>query len=514
MSVPSVQDLLARRTDFLNGVLQGLRQRIRKEQFETWFRDFQLITLDESGVEFSVPNGFVREWLTRNFMALIRDSVRLAGGKERGVQIRIASRLTGPGSQTRVEPNPPESPSPTSQEKMGLGNLDSSTSESASPAGNSGPAANVADNVLGVMGGLSPSAPAERQGPSVSDLGRSLSLNHNYTFDSFVVGPCNRLAQAAALAIGANPGRAYNPFFVHGGVGLGKTHVLHAICHQILRSRPNHRVLYLSCEEFTNAYIKHIQNETLEEFRSHLRSVDVLAIDDVEFLANKERTQEEFFHTFNSLYNSQKQIVLSSDRPASEIPNLQERLVSRFKWGLEADMQPPCFETRVAIIKRKARIQQVALPDPVAHYIAETVDTNIRELEGAVIKVVGISAITDRKISLALAEEALRGLGAARSNQISLANIMTLITSEFSISARDLTGKSRTQAVCLPRQIGMFLARQHTDHSLEEVGRFFGNRDHTTVLYAVSKIKNRIAVDRIFQDLLAGLSTRLQSGYA
>ena len=258
MSVPSVQDLLARRTDFLNGVLQGLRQRIRKEQFETWFRDFQLITLDESGVEFSVPNGFVREWLTRNFMALIRDSVRLAGGKERGVQIRIASRLTGPGSQTRVEPNPPESPSPTSQEKMGLGNLDSSTSESASPAGNSGPASNVADNVLGVMGGLSPSAPAERQGPSVSDLGRSLSLNHNYTFDSFVVGPCNRLAQAAALAIGANPGRAYNPFFVHGGVGLGKTHVLHAICHQILRSRPNHRVLYLSCEEFTNAYIKHI----------------------------------------------------------------------------------------------------------------------------------------------------------------------------------------------------------------------------------------------------------------
>jgi len=327
-----------------------------------------------------------------------------------------------------------------------------------------------------------------------------------------MVGPCNRLAHAAALAIGANPGRAYNPFFVHGKVGLGKTHLLQAICHTIVRAQPNCRVLYLSCEEFTNRFIDSIQNRTLSQFREYHRSADMLVIDDVEFLANKTQTQEEFFHTFNALYNRQKQIVLSSDCTPPEIPTLEDRLVSRFKWGLETDMSPPCFETRAAIVRRKARMREVELPTDVVHLVAETITSNIRELEGAVTKVLGLATITGNTVDLSLAEQALQDGTPMRSRQVSLSNVMDLITNEFSISAKDLTSKSRTQVISLPRQIGMFLSRRHTEHSLEEVGRFFGNRDHTTVLYAVTKIKKRSSQDRMFQELLSGLSQRLQSG--
>jgi chromosomal replication initiator protein len=238
----------------------------------------------------------------------------------------------------------------------------------------------------------------------------------------------------------------------------------------------------------------------------------VLVIDDVQFLAGKDKTQEEFFHTFNSLYNTQKQIVISSDRPPVDIPTVEDRLVSRFKWGLVTDVQAPCYETRFAIVKRKALLRSVDLDDDVANLIAERVTTNIREIEGSVIKVIGVAAITERPITLALAEEALQGIGAPQVNQISIPDVISMITGEFSITARDLTGKSRTQKISLPRQIGMFLCREYTDHSLEEVGRFFGNRDHTTVLYAVTKIKKRAQTDKMFKELLSRLSSRLESG--
>lgn len=345
-----------------------------------------------------------------------------------------------------------------------------------------------------------------------SALCSETALNKDYTFEQYVVGPCNQLSHAAALAIGQNPGRAYNPLFVHGNVGLGKTHLLQAICHAVKHKPEPSRVLYLSCEDFTNRFILSIQNGRLNDFRDFFRSADVLVIDDVQFLGGKEKTQEEFFHTFNHLYNAHKQIVISSDRPPVEIPTVEERLVSRFKWGLVTDIELPCFETRLAIVNRKARLRGIELPDEVSQYVAERITTSIRELEGAVIKVLGVSAITERTITLTLAEEALKGLASRRPNKISIDNIISLITSEFSISARDLTGKGRTQAVSLPRQIGMFLARDHTDHSLEEVGRHFGNRDHTTVLYAVQKIKNRAKGDRMFKELLANLSARLQAG--
>ncbi len=339
--------------------------------------------------------------------------------------------------------------------------------------------------------------------------GPGAELNRNYTFETFVVGPCNRLSHAAALAVGDNPGRAYNPFFVHGNVGLGKTHVLQAVCHSIRRRNEDATVLYLSCEDFTNRFIHAIQRGELDKFREIHRGVDVLVIDDIQFLENKEKTQDEFFHTFNALYNTNRQIILSSDRPPSDIPTIEERLVSRFKWGLVAEMEVPCFETRVAIVKRKARLRQVEMPDEVAWFIAERIDTNIRELEGAVIKVVGISSITERPLTVELAEEALRGVVVSRTRKLSLGDVMGVVTGHFSVSARELTGKGRTQAVSLPRQICMYLCRQHTEQSLEEIGRFFGNRDHTTVIYAVQKIKKRVKEDRVFRELVGTLSSRL-----
>ena len=338
----------------------------------------------------------------------------------------------------------------------------------------------------------------------------STELNQNYTFDQFVVGPCNRLAQAAALAAGTTPGRAYNPLFVHGNVGLGKTHLLQAICQTVLRKNRDARVLYMSCEDFTNRFIHCIQTGELDAFREYHRNIDVLVIDDVQFLANKDKTQDEFFHTFNALYNANRQIIISSDRPPSEIPTIEERLVSRFRWGLVAEMEVPCPETRVAIIKRKARLRRVEIPDDVAWFIAERIDTNIRELEGAVIKVVGVASITERPLSVELAEEALKGVVVSRTRKLTLSDVMSVVTAHFSVSARELTGKGRTRAVGLPRQICMYLCRQTPEQSLEEIGRFFGNRDHTTVIYAVQKIKKRVKEDRVFRELVNTLSVRLQ----
>ncbi len=310
------------------------------------------------------------------------------------------------------------------------------------------------------------------------------------------------------FAIGEHPGCAYNPLFVHGNVGLGKSHLLQAICHTVLRRDPNARVLYLSCEDFTNAFIQAIQNGHLDSFREQYRTADMLVIDDVQFLANKEKTQDEFFHTFNALYDGQKQIVLSSDRPPVEIPTVEERLVSRFKWGLVAEVEAPCFETRAAIVKRKAAGRNIDLTDDVARYIADVIASNIRELEGAVIKVIGIAALTFQAITLELAQGILSNT-TVRHAKVSVDDVMSLITSEFAISARELTGKSRTQTVSMPRQVAMYLLREYTESSLEDVGRVFGNRDHTTVLYAVNKIRERAQKDRIFKELLDGLGNRL-----
>jgi len=512
--------------DLQRTVLLQLLAKVRREQFETWFRSLRLGRVDDREMEFSVTSQFVRDWIQKNHLPTLRD-VAANDGKRRSVLLSLRPEdgwdslsivgLDATLRPTEIVARPLGSQLASSQlagTQLGSNAVGGGPLGGGSALGGSAAGHGAGGGMLGASGSLNVAEPTPNMNtggvPTGADRrSMQLLLNPNYTFDKFVVGPCNRLAHASALAIAENPGNAYNPLFVHGNVGLGKTHLLQAVCYTVQKRNPGARVLYLSCEDFTNTFINAIQNGSLDEFRNIHRKVDVLVIDDVQFLANKDKTQEEFFHTFNSLYNTQKQIVLSSDRSPVEIPTIEERLVSRFKWGLVAEIEAPCFETRVAVVRRKAKGRGEELSDAVSCYIAERVTNNIRELEGAVIKVVGIAAITGRPITIELAEEALRGVAVTRLTQIAVEDVVGLITSEFAISSRDLTGKSRTQAISLPRQIAMYLLREHTELSLEDIGRVFGNRDHTTVLYAVTKIRDRSQNDRLFRDMLDSLGTRL-----
>ncbi len=504
---------------FLEQVLQSLAQRMRRENYEYWFRSFQLHLKDENKVEFKVPSVFIRDWLNRNYLETICQAVEEVSGQRLTVNITLDPELQPQELETAaLETGATGTFHALSEDIHGVmdevgqamgGDHGMAATASSSDLGS--PA--IGGNGLGQRGpDLYSSQQGNRPAQRSGGLNSPTTLNQDYTFEQFVVGPCNQLSHAASLAVGQNPGCAYNPLFIHGNVGLGKTHLLQSICHVIKRQHGVSRVLYLSCEDFTNRFISSAQNRSLDQFREFYRNADVLVIDDVQFLAGKEKTQSEFFHTFNHLYNAKKQIVISSDRPPPEIPTVEERLVSRFKWGLVTHMEQPCFDTRLTIVKRKARLRSTELSDDVCQFIAEQITANVRELEGAVIKVLGLAAITDRPHDLALAEEALQGISTPQPYHIRVSDIISLITSEFSISARELTGKKRTQAISLPRQIGMYLARERTEHSLEDIGRSFGNRDHTTVIYAVSKIKELAKKDRMFKELLARLSNRLCKG--
>ena len=322
--------------------------------------------------------------------------------------------------------------------------------------------------------GRVPSFAEEEEGP--------LTLNADYVFENFVTGPCNRLAHAAAVAAGENPGHAYNPLFIHGSVGLGKTHLLQAICHALSRGSQKPRTLYISCETFTNHFIEAVERGALNRFRYRYRHVDALEIDDIQFLAERERSQEEFFHTFNTLHQAQRQIVLSADCSPSEIPSLEERLVSRFNSGLVARIDPPCLETRMAIVRKKAKLRCIEIPEEVVRLIASRIDSNTRELGGALVKIDAISQMQGGQITMAVAYEALGRHGAPSS--ITIQDILEAVTAWFSLRLSDIQGRKRNKSVARPRQICMYLARELTCHSLEEVGGYFGGRDHTTVLHA------------------------------
>jgi len=309
-------------------------------------------------------------------------------------------------------------------------------------------------------------------------------LNGDYVFDNFVVGPCNRLAHASCLAVSDSPGTAYNPLFVHGCAGLGKTHLLHAVCHRLLDHSPGARLAYITCETFVNEFVEAVERNAVEGFRFRYRQMDILLIDDVQFLSGKDRTQEEFFHTFNSLHQLHKQIVLSADCSPSEIPGLEERLTSRFKWGLVARIDVPCLETRLAIIKKKTKLRGMVLPDQAAMLIATRVKSNTRELEGALNRLHGIAQLEGRHIDLSMVESSLSEQAPVPLNPIKLQDIMTAVTEYFDVRISDMQGRRRSRSIALPRQVGMYLARQFTGHGLGEIGNFFGNRDHTTVLHA------------------------------
>jgi len=458
----------------------ALRSRVQREQFETWFRRAALSRADEDGVLITVQNAFTRDWLRDHYGQALAHAIQEVFGSPRTLEFEVDPErlvLASPPARRTPPDEAGEAPEPRSKPK-------------ASPASTNGRANGAySDRLL---------------------WDSDINLNASYTFDSFVVGPCNRFAHAAAVGVSESPGAAYNPFFLHGSVGLGKTHLLQSLCHALLERTPGTRILFLSCETFVNHFISALENGDLQQFRHKYRNVDVLVVDDIHVLANKERTQEEFFHTFNTLYNAGKQIVLSSDSPPKEIPTLQDRLVSRFKWGLVTEIEKPCYETRMAIMKRKSRVRGRDLPDDVARLLAEHIDTNIRELEGAVTRLTGFATLSGQSITTDLARKVLSEFFEVRVGQPSMEDILRIVTEHFNVKLSELQSRKRTNAIAHPRQVAMYLARKITRHSLEEIGGFFGGRDHSTVLYAVDKIDRLSRQDGRFAELLSGFLGQLQ----
>ncbi|WP_099189747.1 chromosomal replication initiator protein DnaA [Tepidibacter mesophilus] len=341
----------------------------------------------------------------------------------------------------------------------------------------------------------------ENENVSKIEIPSYSNLNPKYTFDTFVIGNSNRFAHAACVAVAEAPARAYNPLFLYGGVGLGKTHLMQAIGHHILSHTKNAKVVYVSSEKFTNELINSIKDDRNEEFRNKYRNVDVLLVDDIQFIAGKERTQEEFFHTFNTLHEANKQIIISSDRPPKEIPTLEDRLRSRFEMGLITDIQAPDFETRIAILRKKAQMENITVPNEVMSYIAKYIKSNIRELEGALTRVVAYSSLTNKEISFELAIEALKDIiSSSRPQELNVNLIKEKVSEYFNIKMDDFSSKKRTRAIAYPRQIAMYLTRELTDLSLPKIGEEFGGRDHTTVIHAHDKIVNDIKTNSDIKD--------------
>ncbi|MDP2652445.1 MAG: chromosomal replication initiator protein DnaA [Candidatus Omnitrophota bacterium] len=354
-----------------------------------------------------------------------------------------------------------------------------------------------------------PLIPADKRGAAPADRS-TVDLNPRFTFDNFVIGPSNRFAYAASMAVAESPAKAYNPLFIYGPVGLGKTHLMQAITHQIKVHHPDVKHCYISSEKFTNELIDAIRHRSTSQFRQKYRHIDVLLIDDIHFIAGKESTQEEFFHTFNALHNNRKQIIISSDRPPKEIANLEERLVSRFGWGLVADIQPPNFETRVAILRKKIEKEPVPVPDAVITFIADQIKTNIRELEGALIRVVAYSLLEDRPVSLDMSKAVLKDMVKETIPTISIEMVQKKVAEFFKLSVSDLKAKRRSKNILLPRQIAMHLIRHLTNFSLPEIGQSFGGKDHTTVLHSLKKIDRDLQTNKELKNTIEQLMVALK----
>ncbi|HZT16683.1 MAG TPA: chromosomal replication initiator protein DnaA [Gaiellaceae bacterium] len=441
-----------------NDVAARLLGALNETTYRTWFGEVGGVQLDSETFVVTVPNDFTREWIEGHFLDLIRAAVRDAGG---------------PGLRVRFEVT----------ERAAAG---------AAPA-----AAPAAVHAL-------PVEPAGR--PDVA------GINPRYTFDSFVIGSSNRFAHAAALAVAESPAQAYNPLFIYGHTGLGKTHLLHAIANFVTDHGGGLTCRYVTSEAFMNDFINGLRDKRIEGFKQRYRTYDVLLIDDVQFFEHKERIQEEFFHTFNSLYEAGRQIVMSSDRPPREISTLEDRLRSRFEWGLITDIQPPDLETRIAILRKKVWNDHIEVRDSeLLTFIASRVSTNIRELEGALTRVVAFSSLTGRPLSVELAQDVLKDVfPQGEGTQISIERIQELICDRFGVTREELTGERRSQNIVYPRQVAMYLSRELTDSSLPKIGKEFGGRDHTTVIHATSKIARLIREDRSVYNLVQELTARVR----
>jgi len=482
--------------------LDAMRSECTQQQFQSWFARLRPGRHDDRELVILVPNRFLCDRLRTSYLEFLTQVTRRVAGRDYRISLEVdessesISDLPFPIADPPPASNGRESPvSGPSRESMGAGTPGKKwapTSHSFRTRGDRGKRHSHLEDAAALAS-------------SEADL------NPHYSFQNFIVGPSNRVPHAAALAVVASPGTAYNPLFLHGSVGLGKTHLLQAICHALLERRRITRFLYLSCETFVNHFISAIENGNLEDFRYYYRHVDMLLIDDVQFLAKKERTQEEFFHTFNTLYNAQKQIVLTCDSPPSELRSIQERLVSRFNWGLVTHLQLPDYETRVAIIKNKATLMNFTLPEDVAHYTADRVRSNIRDLEGAITKIVGYARLTRRPADLALAREALQGTPQRHASPVTVDEIVRTVTEQFGVKRADLESKKRSKSITFPRQICMYLARRETGLSLEEIGQLFGGRDHTTVLYAEDKIRNLVETDPDVAETVREVRERLRA---
>jgi len=430
---------------------------LNADMYNLWFLPIKAKSMEGSSIVLEVANDFCEVWLKDNYMDLLKDVLRYSAGEALDIKFAVAHA--------------------------------SSVAKEAAAVPARGPVLDGFDRAAAI---------------------RETVFDPKSTFDTFVVGDNNSHSHAASLAVAQAPGKSYNPLFLYGGVGLGKTHLLHAIGHHVQMHKKGARVAYVSSERFTNEYIDGIQNNQLVKFRKKYRQSDVLLIDDIQFLAGKERIQEEFFHTFNALHEARKQIVLTCDRPASEIQNLESRLVSRFEWGLVTDMQPPDAETRLAILRKKAALLNVPLPDEILQFIASRIRSNIRRLEGALNRVASFSILTGKKLTLEGVESLLREvLQEEGRSSLNIEGIQKRVAEHFDIRLSDMSSKRRPENIAFPRQIAMYLARQMTDHSLSSIGEAFGGRDHGTVLHACRLVKDRMEVDSSVRQAVSFLERQL-----
>jgi chromosomal replication initiator protein len=427
-------------------VLGRIEAKVNRHSYYTWFKPTSFVADQGATIHVRVPNALFRDWLTKHYSTVINESLT-----------ELSRADTGLFFLTEGE-DPPEASSSAVGDDEGAG-------EPVEPGGD-----------------LAESIPVPVTG--------SGGLNPRYTFDTFIVGPSNQFAHAASRAVAEAPSRSYNPLFIYGGVGLGKTHLMHAIGRYVLQHNPNFVLTYISSERFMNEMINAVRYDRSLEFRERYRSVDVLLVDDIQFLAGKEGTQNEFFHTFNALYDAQKQIVISSDCPPHEIPSLEERLRSRFEWGLIADIQSPDLETKVAILKKKAEAEAVPLPDNVAIYIAGKIKSNIRELEGSLIRLVAYASLTGSEISLALAQDVLKNILDHDEKAVTIEIIQKYVADYYQLKLAELKSRNNSKSVAIPRQVAMYLCKQLTHASLPEIGRCFGGKHHSTVIHSIRKIED------------------------
>jgi len=443
--------------DLWSNVIDSLKERIGQQNFDIWIKPIHFLSLEGENVELEVPNRFFKEWLNEHYSSLIRDALSFLTEKPCHLQFRIRNEKIN--ERDFIGP-------PVQSEEI------------------------KAPHILQPI------------------------FNPKYTFDHFVVGASNQFANAACLAVANLPAKNYNPLFIYGGVGLGKTHLLHAIGNHIIQHHilPDlKKICYLSSEEFTNELINSLRYEKMDEFRNKFRRMDILLIDDIQFISGKERTQAEFFHTFNSLYEARKQIVVTSDKFPKDIPNFEERLRSRFEWGLIADIQPPDIETKVAILKKKAEIENISLPNDVAFFLASQIDSNIRVLEGSLIRIGAFASLTKTPVDIQLAKEVLKNIIRPKEQLISIDVIQKVISNFFNLKISDLKVKRKNKGYVLPRQIAMYLCRKLTNASLIEIGEKFGGKDHSTVLHSIKKVEEKVENDVSFKEMVEDLEVRIKS---